>query len=856
MSRLIKICIGIVGVLLLAVVLVTAAVLLLFDPEDYRGVIADVVQEQTGRTLEIEGGLSIDALPCCSIALEGGRLSNPPGFADTDFAHVESVKIGLRLWPLIVRQEIRIGDVRLDGLELTLTRQANGTANWEFESAAPAPEEPTETGEAMELPDLSVASLNVRDARISFQDAESGLDYRVEGLDFKTGSISVGQPFDVKTSFKATDVSTGTTLKATLNSGTQIDLDTMQVALEGLTAELNASGGDIPADELNVSLQTDSVSYDVNGGSAALMNVRMDLAASGGDLPAEEVKLSMQSGSVGYDINSGKAALTDLQADIEGRGGDLPADEFNVSMQTDSVSYDIDAGKATVSNLQADIKARGGDLPGDEVNVSLRTDALEYSLDSGRAAIKNLVAGLNAAGAELNATGNGVYSESGSDLTGKVEIEPLSPRDLLDALDQEPVVTADPSVLSNLQGKTGWSVKKNILALDGIDMQLDDTHIEGRVQMNYVDLSGLQFQVSLDEIGLDRYLAPTDESGDAATETGEDTELPIDTLRDLDLEGRLRINRLTMDNLSVQNLDARVKAANGLIRLDPTSADLYGGRYQGALSLDVTGEQPKTTFDQSVAAVQAGDMLAAMFEAKNVEGLLQANIRGSGSGRTSDQMIESLAGDLSLDLADGVYKGVDIWHEIRKARALLRRKPAPELTGPAETPITKLSLNGRMDDGRVTTRDMTAEIPFIRLTGNGVLDLVEQSMDYQFQAGVFEEPKFADGEDLAELKNVTIPLTLKGSMDAPTVGVDLAKLATNAATKKLQDRLLKKLGLEEPETPSDGAGTATADGATADTTAAGGATTDAAKAEPEPEQSDKDAARDALKKGLRDLFKR
>ena len=92
-------------------------------------------------------------------------------------------------------------------------------------------------------------------------------------------------------------------------------------------------------------------------------------------------------------------------------------------------------------------------------------------------------------------------------------------------------------------------------------------------------------------------------------------------------------------------------------------------------------------------------------------------------------------------------------------------------------------------------------------------------------------------------------VTSGGHHAAPTVGVDLARLATNAATRKLQDRLLKRLGLEEPEEKSDGA---TADTATTDSSTTDSATTDKA----EPEKSDKDVARDALKKGLRDLFKR
>ena len=69
---------------------------------------------------------------------------------------------------------------------------------------------------------------------------------------------------------------------------------------------------------------------------------------------------------------------------------------------------------------------------------------------------------------------------------------------------------------------------------------------------------------------------------------------------------------------------------------------------------------------------------------------------------------------------------------------------------------------------------------------------------------MFETPTFEDGTTLKDLKGLAIPLTLKGAMDKPKVGVDLKELAAGVATQKLKEKLLKKLGLEEP--PVDGAG--------------------------------------------------
>jgi len=438
---------------------------------------------------------------------------------------------------------------------------------------------------------------------------------------------------------------------------------------------------------------------------------------------------------------------------------------------------DPDAMRVTLINLRADIDADGGDLPADGVALSLQTDEIIYDADTGSGSVDKLVARVSVAGAELNLTGDGTFTDTGADLSGALEFGPFSPRAVMRALGQVPMETADPAVLADLRGKAHWSVQQDQLLIDQIDIRLDDTDISGRAQINYPDQSGLQFDVTIGTIDLDRYLAPARENaGGVAAEPTEPTELPVDTLKALELDGHLRIERMKLNDLKLQNLDVAINAADGLIRIDPATADLYDGRYAGVIRLDVTGQKPSAAVDQSISGVQAGGLIADFADVRNFEGVLDARFNAVGTGRTSDEILATLAGDVSFDLADGLYKGVDIWYEIRKARALLKGKPPPQATGDPKTPISALAFSGRMADGRLTSERMVAEIPFIRLNGNGVLNLVEQNMNYRFNATVYDEPIFADGEDLSSLKGLTIPLTLTGDLAAPSVGVDLAEL--------------------------------------------------------------------------------
>ncbi len=743
------------AVIALAVLLATAAIvaaLLLFDPNEYREEIANVVYAETGRTLSIDGGLYLRVLPCCAVALDDGRLSNPPGFEAEDFASVDSIRLGIRLWPLLTEQSIVIEEIAFDGLTVNLVQRADGAANWEFGAESVTTEPETDTSDGAALPELSIDGVRIANASLRYRDEAAGTDLRIDELNVTTGPLSIGEAFDVETAFVARDLASGAAVRGTLNTTVMVAADAGSAEFTGLHAT-----ADITTPEL-----------------------------SGGGL--------------------------------------------NLVLDNDVLRYDIESGNVEFNGIRVTADVSASELPDGGLNLALEGAAARLDGASGAVGLEGFVATLSAAGVKLTAHIDGTVGADGMALSGQLQVPTLAPRDLLSRLGEPPVETADPAALGSLQFDADWSLDDVRLEVTSLDLRLDDTRVTGRAGMNYMDQSRVSFDIGIDTIDLDRYLAPVEEGDDAAPARGtQDDELPVEMLRSLDLKGRITIAALQAGGLSLQDVAATIEVRNGVLSVDPSTAKVYEGTYNGTLRLDASGSVPTVRFTQRLEKVQAGGMLSDLFDAQNLSGLLRVNIEAEGAGGTTGQLTRSLKGSVSMDLDDAVYEGVDVWYEIRKAVALLKGKPAPAPSAVQQTEITTLTFAGKLADGMLRSEQLVAEIPFIRLEGSGLVSLVDDSLDYRLKARVLSRPDFPDADDLADLQRITIPLTVTGTTTDPVIGVDVAELAKDAAVQKVKNRLLEKLGLGEPEDTGDEATDGT-----------------------ETEKSD--STRDLLKRGLRDLF--
>src|SRR5690606_21951125 len=156
----------ILGSVVALLVLAAVAIWLFVDPNDYKDRISAAVQESTGRQLSLPGELKLSLFPW--IALETGEasLGNPPGFGDQPFLTLRRAKLSVKLMPLL-RKELEVGRIEIDGLDLRLLQDAQGKGNWEEwgGSAEDAPADETAAPGTFDL-----AGVAITDSRIGFQD--------------------------------------------------------------------------------------------------------------------------------------------------------------------------------------------------------------------------------------------------------------------------------------------------------------------------------------------------------------------------------------------------------------------------------------------------------------------------------------------------------------------------------------------------------------------------------------------------------------------------------------------------------------------------------------------------------------
>lgn len=320
----------ILAVLLLLALGAGLLVPLLVDPNDFRDEIVERVREATGRELRIEGDLGISVFPWLGVSVERASLASPPAFGGEPFARLARAELTARLMPLLERR-LEVDRVRIEGLRLNLVRDAEGRANWEGLGApVPPPAAPPASaaapggsGGAPTGVWVAVDQIELAGGHLTFDDRTSGRSLTVEGLAGEAGPIVPGMPVELSVAGVLIDGVSGmrAPFRAAGRFATLVEpTGEARIIAEGLTLDLNASGGPLEDGTLPVAASASAAYAPVPGTlSAPGITIRSAGLSLSGDLAAE--------GLDGEPVFSGRLALPahDLRAWLARRGLRLPA---------------------------------------------------------------------------------------------------------------------------------------------------------------------------------------------------------------------------------------------------------------------------------------------------------------------------------------------------------------------------------------------------------------------------------------------------------------------------------------------------------------------------------------------------
>ncbi|NUT85874.1 AsmA family protein [Pseudomonas corrugata] len=197
--------------LLLIIVALGFALTHLFDPNDYKEEIRQIARDKAHIELTLNGDIGWSLFPWLGLELHEASvatLANPT----QPFADLQMLGLSVRVMPLL-RREVQMSDVRVEGLNLRLNRDKNGHGNWEdigkapvstTTAGTPAPaEQPAPPASApAEKPAqptrLDIDSLTVNNARVEYTDEQTGKQFSAESIQLSTGPVHDSTNIPVK----------------------------------------------------------------------------------------------------------------------------------------------------------------------------------------------------------------------------------------------------------------------------------------------------------------------------------------------------------------------------------------------------------------------------------------------------------------------------------------------------------------------------------------------------------------------------------------------------------------------------------------------------------------------------------
>jgi uncharacterized protein involved in outer membrane biogenesis len=239
----------------------------------------------------------------------------------------------------------------------------------------------------------------------------------------------------------------------------------------------------------------------------------------------------------------------------------------------------------------------------------------------------------------------------------------------------------------------------------------------------------------------------------------------------------------------VSKLTGSVDLQGTILKADKLACDLYGGHYDSTLTLDLASN--KTTLDHQgrLAGANVAQLAALFGHAGMATGTLGLSMRVRGTGRNFATAAEGVTGTANATLTQGTLKGLDV---VRQLFLVLGTAPPPNAGDRFDSLTAQLALAG----GAMSADHLVLHSPDFDLTGQAHVSPAgalsgDAQMILSDALSKEAQSRNRDLKLLFEDGRITLPATLSGSLQQPTVMPDLQSALKRAARNKINSEIDK-----------------------------------------------------------------
>ena len=323
--------------------------------------------------------------------------------------------------------------------------------------------------------------------------------------------------------------------------------------------------------------------------------------------------------------------------------------------------------------------------------------------------------------------------------------------------------------------ETGLKVSNDLLSLKPFSMTLDETSIDGRVDVNLNPLN-LDLELLADQLNLDGYLTNT--STHSSQQSSPPPVLPGTY--------KLDIGSLTIDQRELTEVGVDLGVGSDEITLGRLDATLFGGKLRAAGTHLIA---PQIT---NITGTINGLQLAQFQFSKPLDtlsGSLQSSFDLRAAGRTVDEMMASVSGPFRVKIQNAFLGPLNVSDAICQT-------VSTQNSLNADTADT-LAIKADFQEGIAVIDSMDATVANLMIQGKGRVSLVSTASNIQGTIKVPADGVLGSCSAPEILKGVSLPLSCRGQLRNESLQCSLDEKALSKVIAKAAEEELKKQANEK-----------------------------------------------------------
>ena len=347
-----------------------------------------------------------------------------------------------------------------------------------------------------------------------------------------------------------------------------------------------------------------------------------------------------------------------------------------------------------------------------------------------------------------------------------------------------------------------WHEENKQLELNALNLQANDSTLKGQASVSLAEKPKWVFDLQFDKLNLENLLPPQPNAaadGDVA-QTGQSQAAkprPVissnldqpnyNGLRGFTADILLKANSVRWRGIDFTDVSSQMFNHNGLLVISELSGKMGAGNMSLPGTLDVRKDVASAEFQPRLENIEIGAILKAFNYPIDLTGQLTLAGDFSGTKIDAEAFRRDWQGQAHVELKDTRMEGLNFQQLVQQAVERSSNVKAQENYDSA-TRLDNFTSELTLDNGKLSLDEMQGTSSLLSLTGEGKLDLVEETADTRFNVRVLSGWE-GEGELIDFLKQTPIPLNVYGKWQALNYSLQVDQILR----KHLQNEAKRRL---------------------------------------------------------------